>query len=659
MKSMTFVLSVFILCFLTSQPVVSQNDIPEMTWNQIPKEDIKMLAWSVDSTAAALVLGNIGELYMTPLNDDLGFELQVHKRIKIFKKEGFNEANVEIPYYSKDNYENVIFTKGQTISINGVHAPVIPKMVIREKINDRWSVLKFTFPNVTEGSIIEYQYTLSSKNLLELREWYFQEKIPTRASKLSIDIESRFEYAFLFQGQENLKSTKPVYSNLNGTTSANQQRTKLSFYTHNQPGLRDEAFVSTLNNYYTRLRFQLSKQYLLTGGESKILSDWAKTEYDLLDNSDLGKRYLKKSNFNKVWEKLRPVFQDSDSTAETIKRIYDWVNQNFSWNGRLTIWANRTGDELLKNPEGSSGEINLLLTGLLREAGLEANPVLLSTRSHERVYKEFPIIDQFNHVIVHVETGNSEFVLLDAGSSLRPLGMVRLEALNDDGWLLKKKSSKWIAIVPSVSDKVGLANISLTDKGECTGSLVYQFKGYEALKERSRLLDANKKPYKESLQKKSEWVVDSASVDNYDKVNLPLKECIALNIPEAGQTNGAFIYFKPTLQFDWEVNPFKSPTRTYPIEFMYPFADRLTTVLTLPTGYKIEEMPKPLNLSFQGGEALFNYNMTQKDNVVTINIKMQVKKTTFIAGAYASFRDFFSQVAAKLEEHLVLKKMSE
>ncbi len=659
MKSLTCILSSLIVCLLASQQVFSQNDVPEMTWSQVTKEDITMQTWSEDSSAAAVVLGNIGELFMTPISNDLGFELQVHKRIKIFKKEGFNEANVEIPYYSKDNFENVSFTKGQSISLSGVRAPVIPKTVIREKINDRWSVLKFTFPNVTEGSIIEYQYTLSSKNLLELREWYFQEKIPTRASKLSLDIESRFEYAFLFQGQENLKSTKPVYSNLNGTTSASQQRTKVSFYTHNQPGLRDEAFVSTLNNYYTRMRFQLSKQYLLTGGESKILSDWDKTEYDLLDNSDLGKRYLKKSNFNKVWEKLRPAFQDSDSTAEKIKRIYDWVNKNFSWNGRLSIWANRSGDELLKNPEGSSGEINLLLTGLLREAGLEANPVLLSTRSHEKVYKEFPIIDQFNHVIVHVETGNGGFLLLDAGSTLRPLGMIRLEALNGEGWFLKKKSSKWIPIVPSLSDKVGLVNITLTDKGTCSGSVDFQYKGYEALKERTRLLDANKKPYKESLQKKSEWVVDSAAVDNYENVDLPLKENIAFNIPEAGQINGAFIYVKPILQFDWDVNPFKSPTRTYPIEFTYPFGDRLTTVFTLPTGYKIEEMPKPLNLSFQGGEAVFNYNITQKDNVITINIKLNVRKTTFAAGAYTSFRDFFSQIAAKLDEPLVLKKMSE
>ncbi len=654
---MTFLKSLFpsfFLLFLSIQGH-SHNSPPEMEWDKNFGEDLRMTSWPDDATAAAGVIGHFGHLMMTEINGSrLGFELRVHKRIKIFKKSGLSEANIEIPFYRKNDSEFVKFLRAQTITKAGKKIPVDTKSVFTEKFNENWSVLKFAFPNAEEGCIIEYEYELTSSNLLELHEWYFQEKIPTRASVLNLNIESRFEYSFLFQGENNLRSTKPVY-----TTNAAPIHTLISFYVNNLPALHDASYVSTLDNYFTRIRFQLAVNYLSNGLKEQILPDWEKTSEKLLDNENLGKRYLKKSQYSKVWEKVKPLINPTDSMEAKAKVLYDWVNQNFSWNNSYSCWSQKSGNELLVNSKGNSADLNLLLIALLREAGIEANPVLLSTRKHEKVYKPFPIIDQYNQVIVHVDKGNNSFILLDAGSVLRPIGTLSVDDLNDSGWFLKKKDSKWINIVAPMSEKTVLAQMSLDENGDCKGTINNQYKNHEALIERSILFQSDSKSTEVAFKKKSEWVIDSTQVENLEKVDLPLKETVTLHIPNAAQSNGAFIYFKPVLFSNWEVNPFKSPSRTYPIEFPFPSTENYTLTLTLPKGYKIDEMPKSVSNIFQGGEAGFHYAITQIEDKINLRIKIQIRKAVYESKYYDQLKELFAQIAAKLDEPIVLKKINE
>jgi Domain of Unknown Function with PDB structure (DUF3857)/Transglutaminase-like superfamily len=654
---MTFLKSLFppfLFLFITIQSQ-AQSGKPDMDWDKNFGEDLRMTSWQDDTTAAAAVIGHIGNLFMTEISGSrLGFELRVHKRIKIFKKSGLNEANIEIPFYRKNDFELVKFLRAQTITKAGKKIPVDAKSVFTEKLNEYWSVLKFAFPNAEEGCIIEYEYELTSSNLLELHEWYFQEKIPTRASVLNLNIESRFEYTFLFQGENNLRSTKPVY-----TTNAAPIHTLISFYVNNLPALHDASYVSTLDNYFTRIRFQLAINYLSNGLKEQVLPDWEKTSEKLLDSESLGKRYLKKSQYTKVWEKVKPLINPADSTEAKVKILYDWVNQNFAWNGNYSCWSPKSGNELLEANKGNSADLNLLLIALLREAGIEANPVLLSTRNHEKVYKQFPIINQYNQVIVHVDKINNSFLLLDAGNVLRPMGTLSVDDLNESGWLLKKKDSKWINIVAPMSEKTTIAQMTLDEKGDCKGTINNQFKNHAALIERNVLFSTESKSKEIAFKKKSEWVIDSTQVENLEKMDLPLKEAVVLHIPNAAQSNGAFIYFKPVLHSNWEVNPFKSPSRTYPIEFPFPSTENYTLDLDLPKGYKIDEMPKGISNVFQGGEAIFHYSTTQTGDKINLRVKIQIRKAAFDAKYYEQLKEFFAQITAKLDEPIVLKKINE
>ena len=84
-----------------------------------------------------------------------------------------------------------------------------------------------------------------------------------------------------------------------------------------------------------------------------------------------------------------------------------------------------------------SGQLNLMLLVLLREAGIAADPVLTSTRSHGKMYEDYPLLDQFNHLLIMAEV-DGKSMILEATDPLRPMGCPDMETLNKRGWNTEK-----------------------------------------------------------------------------------------------------------------------------------------------------------------------------------------------------------------------------
>ena len=143
---------------------------------------------------------------------------------------------------------------------------------------------------------------------------------------------------------------------------------------------------------------------------------------------------------------------------------------------------------------------------------------------------------------------------------------------------------------------------------------------------------------------------------NLDKPNETFKETIKCTIANTVQENGDLLYVKPTIMSGWEVNPFKNEKRTYPVEFPYPTSDQYVLALTIPDGYKVEELPKSINLTLPPKDAQFSYHIAVDGKTIRLSVKIQVNKLGVPVEEYTFLRNFFSQVSAKLGEMIVLKK---
>ena len=165
------------------------------------REEFQLTTCEFDSTATAVILSDQASFRMVfgePMT------IQRHQRIKILKAPGSEYADISILFYSEENFEQVKNLKAQTINIdaNGkVSKQKVEKSdFFKNKINESWSEMKFTFPNVQVGTILEYKYTLTSKSVTNLKKWFFQNEIPTLHSEVSGQIEEGLDYNTLLKG---------------------------------------------------------------------------------------------------------------------------------------------------------------------------------------------------------------------------------------------------------------------------------------------------------------------------------------------------------------------------------------------------------------------------------------------------------------------------
>ena len=122
-------------------------------------------------------------------------------RTKILKPEGSKHANIDITYFSPEN-ENVfdeltdlkvrVFSKNEKGKVERKN--VNTASFVSERVDDNYIVVHIAVPEVQAGSIIEYQYNITSPRPVFLYDWVFQDCIPTVRSKFDIDIPAFLQF---------------------------------------------------------------------------------------------------------------------------------------------------------------------------------------------------------------------------------------------------------------------------------------------------------------------------------------------------------------------------------------------------------------------------------------------------------------------------------
>ena len=124
-------------------------------------------------------------------------------RTKILKPEGAQHANIDITYFCSENGTKVfadevtdmkirVFTKNEKGKVEKRN--VSTASFAEERIDDNYKVLHVVVPDVQAGSIIEYQYNITSTRSAFLYDWAFQESIPTVRSKCDIDVPAIMQF---------------------------------------------------------------------------------------------------------------------------------------------------------------------------------------------------------------------------------------------------------------------------------------------------------------------------------------------------------------------------------------------------------------------------------------------------------------------------------
>jgi hypothetical protein len=167
--------SVFSL--LVILPLLVLADKSPIKLGNISEEELRMTYYPSDSTADAVILCDYGTTKIQINRSEGGFQVVYDKicRIKIFNNNGYDWATGSIRLYNDATVkEDISSLKGYTYNMdNGkIQKEKLSKQsIFEEKTSDEWTTIKFTMPEVKEGSVIEYQYQIVSDRLTSLRTW--------------------------------------------------------------------------------------------------------------------------------------------------------------------------------------------------------------------------------------------------------------------------------------------------------------------------------------------------------------------------------------------------------------------------------------------------------------------------------------------------------
>ena len=268
------------------------------------KESEKVFAlYEKDTTASAVYLYEYGDNYFEIRDNYIWLITKYHAKIKILEKEGFEYANVEIPIYrTKDNKEKLVNVKA--ITHNDQSKIYVKKSeIFEEEVNEKRSLTKFTFPNVQEGSIVEYEYEMQSPFYFNFTGWNFQSEIPKIYSEFKAKIPGNWIYNRSLVGFLNLDVNEAII--VKGCfkfpgTKRDSDCEALRYVMKDVPAFKDsEEYMLSSNNYRSKIEFELSEYKSFYGGTEKFTKSWEDVDKEFKTDKDIGSQ-LRKKNFRPI-----------------------------------------------------------------------------------------------------------------------------------------------------------------------------------------------------------------------------------------------------------------------------------------------------------------------------------------------------------------------
>jgi len=664
---------VFLATFAFS-PVFGQKKELKVKFGKLSDAEIAMTSYEQDPAAPGVVLFDIGTV-TNDYNSSQGFNMvfERHLRFKVFKKEAFTLADINIQHHKDNRVSDVKAISFNMENGKMTETKLTKENIFVEEITKYQRLTKFVVPSVKEGSIVDIKYSWSSGGGIGMpNTWVFQrENVPTIWSEFKADVPMFIEFKKMAQGWEPFTVAEENTRSARLGGSVDYTVTSLHYVQEHVPALKTEVYVNSPNDYLSSISFDIRTVYeidaipsgasitLVNGLPYPYPNTWSAMGKELWE--DVYKDDLESKKFTEDNAKACTVGKSTN--AEKVAAIYEHIGTNYNVEeGYDRIFKSQTFDKLTKERNGTAADVNLLFINMLRRVNVQAYPLLISTTDNGKVYDFRVSLDYLNKVITAVRMEDSTLLLVDAAAYPNPIGLLAKEDMGNQGLVLYSKTDvEWIKIQNKVAEKsVVIANFKLDNEGQATGSVVCYESGFDGVESRVGIkTNGEQQAVQEHFK---EWATDGEitglKLTNHDKWNeASVKMEFQLTTTAFSSLAGDKIYLSPMLGLGLHENPFKNPDRRYNIDLGPISEEQYTINFTIPDGYKVESMPKSAKMAYEANEINFDYLTETNGNTLKFSVKLKQKTDYVLSTGYPQLQQFFGEMASKMEEQVVLTKL--
>jgi Domain of Unknown Function with PDB structure (DUF3857)/Transglutaminase-like superfamily len=621
---------------------IAQDKLP--AFGKIDKADLEMKICDFDPDSEALYLMDVGEVQIMENLSSWNVQTDRRVRIKILKEKGIQEADVKIYYYSKDRYEDISDLSGMVYNLDDAGNIVTTKLekslIFDKKADANYSVISFAFPNVKVGTVVEYKYRSFKKSgNVSIDDWTFQSNMAVRYSAYNLLIPSYFDFTYQLTRRQPVEVTTPQ-----------NDREGTWYIMRNIPALRNEPFHAGLKDYYQRIDFQLAGYNPPSGRSQSFRTTWEKLTEELLEAEWFGQQIGKNlSGLNEI----NILTKLAKTPKEKIELIYKFVQKNMDWNG-----DNSRGSDGIKQAwdkkSGTSGDINLILLTILKDAGIKAYPMLISTRENGKVNTTYPLLSQFDATYVYAEADGTAYVL-DASDKYNPPHLIPYDVQLTEGFVVDKKAGGFISIndYNRKLKQTTAIHIEVDEKGEVKGEALIN--SFEYARNISTKNYKNGK-LKELLtaQEGITLKIDSIEVKNLANDSLPFEQ--KLSFSGTLQSSGDYTFIPYNLFNKFGKNPFVAEKRQTDVDFGFNQYYTIMGGYNLADNYEFEELPKNMTMIMPDTSIVLTRIMQKDESTLSFRITLDFRRPQYSAEEYPDVKEYYKKMAAMLNEQIVIKK---
>jgi transglutaminase-like putative cysteine protease len=274
-------------------------------------------------------------------------------------------------------------------------------------------VVRISLSNVSVGRIVDYSYTIETKDPVLPGDWWsswaITLSVPVRRSRLIVDVPADAEPRFTEHNLDFAPAVQRV-----------RDRVVRTWYRADIPSEEGEMFAAAEGGPW---------QWVVVSGRL----GWA----------DIGTWYagLVRDHYTMtpgLDEALAYITEGALTRLDSLRAVHRFIAQDIRYIS-LSLGAGgytpRRPDEVLATMSGDCKDKAVLFVALARRMGWDAYPVLVAASGSPR--RELPSLYNFDHMIAAVRESNGDWIYLDLTADIIPFGETPASVAGEFGLLVR------------------------------------------------------------------------------------------------------------------------------------------------------------------------------------------------------------------------------
>ena len=604
-------------------------------------------------------------LYKEQTTDDFEHAHRYYVRLKVLTERGKDYANVELPYITGQAGYNIDEIAGRTIHPDGSIVMFTGKpydKLVSKAGRYQEKAKVFTLPAVDVGSIIEYRYKFSfDEDYFWSPDWYLQSDLYTRQAHYMW----RPTNKQLVNDKGDVVSGRVAWAPILPQGAAVKQETpagkfELTLDVHDIPPFPEEEDMPPLGSVSYRVLFYYSAyanpaEFWKSEGKT-----WSKAQDKFIGPNSA------------VNDFVRTLVLPADTQQQKADKLYTalmtFENTDFT-RARSSKEDKAAGlkevsnaGDVIRRKRGTSDQIAETYVAMARAAGLKAYVMAVANRDERLFVAMYLSLRQLDDDIAIINIDGKD-VFFDPGQRFCEPGHLAWKHTVAGG-IRQVDGGTRIASTMSENYRYShisrIADLTLDDHGEATGTVTLTYTGDPALRWRQQALRGDDTSLNADLRESMERILpggmevrvtDVQALADYNK---PLK--ITYSIKGAVGASTGKRLMVPADIFEANEKPrFPQDKRELVVDLHYSSQLQDAVRFHLPASLVIESTPVPDKLGLQQ-VALFNVSSRTGPSWITSYRDVTLGSPLFAATEYPGLKNFYAKLESKDQEPIILTR---